>query len=272
MPRLLNRTVVTEKARRVIFFARYEAAQFGSPYIETEHLLLGLLRENAALVQAINLPITCEAARKDLEARVRIGKKTSTSVDVPLSNENKRVLAYAAEEAERLGHGHIGAEHLLLGLLREAGCLATEILGKAGANLEVLRGKIAELPVPWNESHVFPGELPVYIHGRALGNSYIERRARDWRRFFWEKKEFRAPDIVLRRGDGAVSFDLRLADDRDKFQLVKGGWQETTCRICHWQLVETEDPERGTGYSNGREWLCSECYEKLVSPEPGKQT
>src|SRR5437588_5678096 len=115
MPRLLNRTVVTEKARRVIFFARYEAAQFGSPYIETEHLLLGLLRENAALVQAINLPITCEAARKDLEARVRIGKKTSTSVDVPLSNENKRVLAYAAEEAERLGHGHIGAEHLLLG-------------------------------------------------------------------------------------------------------------------------------------------------------------
>src|SRR5207302_1390749 len=157
MPRLLNRTVVTEKARRVIFFARYEAAQFGSPYIETEHLLLGLLRENAALVQAINLPITCEAARKDLEA---------------------------------------------------------------------LRGKIAELPVPWNESHVFPGELPVYIHGRALGNSYIERRARDWRRFFWEKKEFRAPDIVLRRGDGAVSFDLRLADDRDKFQLVNGGWQE----------------------------------------------
>src|SRR5437588_4742728 len=164
MPRLLNRTVVTEKARRVIFFARYEAAQFGSPYIETEHLLLGLLRENAALVQAINLPITCEAARKDLEARVRIGKKTSTSFDVPLSNENKRVLAYPAEEAERLGHGHIGAEHLLLGLLREAGCLATEILGKAGANLEVLRGKVTELPVPWYEFDVFLLGVASYIN------------------------------------------------------------------------------------------------------------
>jgi Clp amino terminal domain, pathogenicity island component len=262
----------TEKARRVIFFARYEAAQFGAPYIETEHLLLGLLRENRALIHKINLPISYESAHQKLEARAYSGKKISTSVDLPLSHEGKRVLAYAAEEAEALNHRHIGAEHLLLGLLREAGCLAGEVLRESGADLEVLRSKIAGLPVPWNESQVSPGELPVYIHGRALGKSYIERLARDSKRFFWEKKQFTAPDIVVRRGDGAVSFDLKLADDSDNFELVKGGWQEITCRICRWQLADTGDPEPGAAYTNGRDWLCSECYEKFVSPEPGKQT
>jgi len=58
-----------------------------------------------------------------IEAHTTIREKVSTSVDLPLSNECKRVLAYAAEEAERLGHKHIGTEHLLLGLLREENAL-----------------------------------------------------------------------------------------------------------------------------------------------------
>src|SRR5215831_8667868 len=95
----------TEKARRVIFFARYEASQFGSPYIETEHLLLGLLREEKFLVRQVfnaDPEAAMEAIRREIEARAKIGKKTSTSVDLPLSNESKRALAFAAEEAERL--------------------------------------------------------------------------------------------------------------------------------------------------------------------------
>jgi len=87
----------TEKARRVIFFARYEASQFGSPYIETEHL----------------------------------------------SHECKHVLAYGAEEAERLNHKHIGTEHLLLGLLREEKCFAAEILHERGLRLNQVREEIA---------------------------------------------------------------------------------------------------------------------------------
>ena len=111
----------TEKARRVIFFARYEASQFGSPYIETEHLLLGLLREDKALTNRfLRSHASVESIRKQIEAHTTIREKVSTSVDLPLSNECKRVLAYAAEEAERLGHKHIGTEHLLLGLLRGA--------------------------------------------------------------------------------------------------------------------------------------------------------
>ena len=110
----------TEKARRVIFFARYEASQFGSPYIETEHLLLGLLREDKALANRfLRSHAAIESIRKQIEAHTTIREKVSTSVDLPLSHECKRVLAYGAEEAERLNHKHIGTEHLLLGLLRE---------------------------------------------------------------------------------------------------------------------------------------------------------
>src|SRR5580658_8419762 len=93
----------TEKARRVIFFARYEASQFGSPYIETEHLLLGVLREDKALTNrllASNANI--EDLRNSITRRGKTGPKISTSVDLPLSHELKRALAYGAEEGERL--------------------------------------------------------------------------------------------------------------------------------------------------------------------------
>src|ERR1035437_10243796 len=135
----------TEKARRVIFFARYEASQFGSPYIETEHLLLGLLREDKALTNRfLRSHASVESIRKQIEAHTTIREKVSTSVDLPLSNECKRVLAYAAEEAERLSHKHIGTEHLLLGLLREEKCFAAEILHERGLRLSTVRDELAK--------------------------------------------------------------------------------------------------------------------------------
>src|SRR5450631_4119572 len=103
----------TEKARRVIFFGRYEASVFGSPLIESEHLLLGVLREDKVLTSRIlRSHAVVEAIRKQIEGHTTIREKVSTSVDLPLSDECKRVLAYAAEEAERLSHKHIGTEHL----------------------------------------------------------------------------------------------------------------------------------------------------------------
>src|SRR6266852_2381346 len=133
----------TEKARRVIFFARYEASQFGSPYIETEHLLLGLLREDKALTNRfLRSHASVESIRKQIEGHTTIREKVSTSVDLPLSNECKRVLAYAAEEAERLSHKHIGTEHLLLGLLREEKCFAAEILHERGLRLSTIREEL----------------------------------------------------------------------------------------------------------------------------------
>ncbi|HEY0795807.1 MAG TPA: Clp protease N-terminal domain-containing protein, partial [Acidisarcina sp.] len=134
----------TEKARRVIFFARYEASQFGSPYIETEHLLLGLLREDKALTNRfLRSHASVESIRKQIEGHTTMREKVSTSVDLPLSNECKRVLAYAAEEAERLSHKHIGTEHLLLGLLREEKCFAAEILHERGLKLLAIREELS---------------------------------------------------------------------------------------------------------------------------------
>src|SRR5881628_3021645 len=99
----------TEKARRVIFFARYEASQFGSPYIETEHVLLGVLREDKTLTHRfLRDDSSVELIRKQIEGATTIWEKVPTSVDLPLSNESKRVLAYSAEEAERLSQKHIG--------------------------------------------------------------------------------------------------------------------------------------------------------------------
>jgi len=137
----------TEKARRAVFFARFEASQFGSPQIEPEHLLLGLLREDKALVARLPLPqASMESIRKQIEARTTIREKVPTSVDLPLSLECKRVLAYAAEEAEQLSHKHIGTEHMLLGLLREEKCFAAEILQGYGLRLSTIREELSHLP------------------------------------------------------------------------------------------------------------------------------
>src|SRR5579871_6726383 len=139
----------TEKARRVIFFARYEASAFGSPYIETEHLLLGLLREDKTLSSRfLQPPASEESIRKHIEGHTIIREKVSTSVDLPLSNECKRVLAYAAEEAERMGHRHIGTEHLLLGIMREERSMGAEVLRIMGApGLTEVRKSISKSPI-----------------------------------------------------------------------------------------------------------------------------
>jgi len=136
----------TEKARRVIFFARYEASTFGSPYIETEHVLLGILREDKALgrrfFQAFG---EAESIRKQVEGQTTVREKISSSVDLPLSNESKRVLAYAAEEAELFSHPHIGTEHLLLGLLREEKCFAAQMLHERGLELQAVREALKQM-------------------------------------------------------------------------------------------------------------------------------
>ena len=132
----------TEKARRVIFFARYEASQLGSPYIEPEHLLLGMLREDRAVWLLVSKqPIDSDAIKAEIATRAPSTLKIETSVDLPLSHQAKRLLAYGAEEAERLSHKHIGTPHLLLGLMREPS-LAAEIIYRSGISLEAARTQV----------------------------------------------------------------------------------------------------------------------------------
>src|SRR5689334_15569504 len=107
----------TEHARRIVFFARYEASQFGIPTIETEHVLLGMIRESPAMLVLLIPKFDMDAIRKQVESHVTRGEFIPTSVDLPLSEESKRVLKNSADEADTLGDRHIGPEHLLLGLL-----------------------------------------------------------------------------------------------------------------------------------------------------------
>jgi ATP-dependent Clp protease ATP-binding subunit ClpC len=98
----------TEKARRVIFFPRYEASQYGSPYIETEYLLLGLLREDSSLVRRFLGPNSVVAnIRTEIESHIPPRERISTPVEVPLTGDCKKLLNLAAEESERLAQRHV---------------------------------------------------------------------------------------------------------------------------------------------------------------------
>jgi ATP-dependent Clp protease ATP-binding subunit ClpC len=131
----------TEPARRVIFFARYATSERGAECIETEHLILGLLREDESLVRRFLAPgDSIEAVRKDIEKETaRSEKKIPTSLDLPLSNESKPVLAYAAEESQNLSEWNIGTIHLLLGFFGVEHCLAAKILLQHNIEPSVIR-------------------------------------------------------------------------------------------------------------------------------------
>ena len=226
----------TEKARLVIFFARSQATRYGSPCIETEHLLLGLLRESNEIVRLLPQDSE-ESIRKQIDARTNVRPGVSTSVDLPLSNESKRVLAYAAEEAERLAHRHIGTEHLLLGLLREQRCFAAEILRERGVSLEKLREHFAKISPPEAGAvpRFRPHDVRVEIHGLAWHADTIRERVKILRQFnwHWQKQPWTALDLAV-GNDGKISFDTRLAKNVKGFNLAPDCMEEGA--VPHLQL------------------------------------
>src|SRR3954464_8848106 len=137
----------TERAPRVLFFARYEASQLGSISIETEHLLLGLIREGKGLTRRLfaRANLSLQSIREQTEGRLTGHEKVSTAVEIPFAADTKRVLQSAADEADRLLHNYIGTEHLLLGILREERSVAAAILMEKGMRLHTVREDIVQL-------------------------------------------------------------------------------------------------------------------------------
>ncbi|SRR5579871_169861 len=132
-----------QDARRAIFFSRWEAQQSGSVYIEPEHLLLSLTHDaDSKANQLFALSSHTDNFRSQLKSHPPA--KTSKSVDLPLSNTSKRILAYAAQEADRLASKPIGTEHLFLGLLRENKSDVPEALTAMGISLHSARNRIRE--------------------------------------------------------------------------------------------------------------------------------
>jgi hypothetical protein len=111
-------------------------------------MLLGLFREGGNTINRfLHQSLSSESIRAEITARVTIHEKVPTSIDLPLSDECKRILAYAAEETERLGHREIGTEHLLLGMLREEKSLAAQILRGHGLDVSAIRDQMAGAPL-----------------------------------------------------------------------------------------------------------------------------
>jgi ATP-dependent Clp protease ATP-binding subunit ClpC len=124
----------THKARRAICFARYEAGKVGSRQIESGHLLLGLIREETEkMYRFMGQLVSPESIRKEIDGEVTLRRRRSTAVDIPLSPECRKILRHAEEEALQSNHSRVDSEHLLLGILREEGSLAAQIVKKQRA-------------------------------------------------------------------------------------------------------------------------------------------
>jgi hypothetical protein len=134
----------TQSARRTIFFASEEARKAGSPYIEPEHLLLAIMR---SCKPELNEAFKLKELEDSFRAELAMGqtKPASAHLDIPISNQSKRILAYAAEEAEQLNSRGIDSRHLLLGILREPASIAGRFLASNTVNLGTARKMITTL-------------------------------------------------------------------------------------------------------------------------------
>jgi len=175
----------TERARQVVVLAQDEARALKHNYIGTEHLLLGLLREEEGLGARTleNLGIVIEPVRAQVARIVGLGDEAATG-QIPFTPRAKRVLELALREGLALGHNHIGTEHLLLGLAREGDGVAMRLLVDLGVDAEKIREAVIQAlggdPSAYAvEQHIF-AESP--RAARAFRRSTIPPRRGRWRR------------------------------------------------------------------------------------------
>ena len=137
----------TDRARKVMSYAREEAQRFNHDYIGTEHILLGLLKEGSGVAANVlrNLDVDTNKIRFEVEKTVPSGPDTAKKGNLPFTPRAKKVLELAVEEAKGLGHNYIGTEHILLGLLRENEGVAARVLLNLGLKLEEVREEVLSL-------------------------------------------------------------------------------------------------------------------------------
>jgi len=136
----------TEKARRVVVYAQEEARMLNQNYIGTEHLLLGLIREQDGIAAKAleSLNISLEDVHSQVEELIGRGTFVPTG-HIPFTPRAKKVLELSLREALQLGHNYIGTEHILLGLIREGEGVAAQVLLNLGADLEKVRSAVIQL-------------------------------------------------------------------------------------------------------------------------------
>jgi hypothetical protein len=118
----------SHRARQALFFARFEAAQLGSPNIESEHLLLGVLRARHGIDVPASMALPLNDLRTEIEGRAASAEPLPTSVVIPFSDPTRQSLQRAVDEADRRHHQQVGTMHLLLGMLADPSLTATSVL------------------------------------------------------------------------------------------------------------------------------------------------
>jgi len=151
----------SESARKVLTRAQGAAQRLGHNYIDTEHLLLGLAQQESGVASKVlaNLGIPANKVQPAVEFLIGKGQKSSTTEEVGLAPRAKKVIEFAIDEARRFNASYIGAEHILLGLLREKEGIAYNVLENLGVTLEKAREEV---------NRVIKYEA---THARTLGRS-----------------------------------------------------------------------------------------------------
>lgn len=131
----------TEDARNVMSRARQEAQKLGHDHVGTEHILLGLMEVKACVAADVlkHRAVDLRHAKALVEKMVKPGKGEAPDGTLPRTEHAQHVLDDAVQEARQLKHSYIGTEHLLLGLLYEKNCIATEVLDMLGLKLDEVR-------------------------------------------------------------------------------------------------------------------------------------
>jgi ATP-dependent Clp protease ATP-binding subunit ClpC len=199
----------TERARQVVVLAQEEARELQHPYIGTEHLLLGLLREEEGLAACVldSIGVELSAVRGQVERIVGRGEAVAPSGQIPFTPRAKKVLELALREALSLRHNYIGTEHILLGLARESEGVAARILLELGADADATREAV----------------------GRALGGPLLpappgRERGRRWRRpLGWQYQVVQAGDDLEAQLNalGGEGWELVLRTDDGRLVLKR---------------------------------------------------
>jgi ATP-dependent Clp protease ATP-binding subunit ClpC len=136
----------TERARKVVFYAQEEAQKFGEGYVSTEHLLLGLVRDEDSVAARVldKLGVSLERVREEVEKQLPRADRRTVQ-EMSLTPRAKRVIDLAYDEARSLNNNYIGTEHLLLGLIREGEGLAGRVLAKLGVDIDRARAEVLAL-------------------------------------------------------------------------------------------------------------------------------
>ncbi|HET8569552.1 MAG TPA: Clp protease N-terminal domain-containing protein [Candidatus Limnocylindria bacterium] len=174
-----------DRAKRVLALSQDEAIRFNHTYIGPEHLILGLVREGEGVAARVldALGIGLADLRGRVEERIGHGAAGPPPSEITLAPLTKRIIEVATEESKRLGHSHIGTEHLLLGIVHAGPSIASEILEQAGANAEKLRAQvIATLASPPPEPRARARTEHEQVHGRRSPDQFhdADGRKRDW--------------------------------------------------------------------------------------------